>query len=175
MRERAFATRTSIGPSPVNTSSRGCQPLRTTAARPCSSRRGELRQKLTELGLQCLGDQLPGSFAQHRAQQILPLWLLQRNYRILLHGGVTPFVDAELDIGNRIPAGHAAFFNSSSYTRFGYTSSFNRSVYSTYGAIDDYWRNDDELDVTIRYVADSLAGEPDLLQVVARFRRDAKR
>src|SRR5574340_1357150 len=52
---------------------------------------------------------------------------------------------------------------------------FNRSVYSTYGVIDDYWRNDDELDVTIGYVADSLAGEPDLLEVVARFRRDAKR
>lgn len=52
---------------------------------------------------------------------------------------------------------------------------FNRSVYSTYGAIDDYWRNDDELDVTIGYVADSLAGGPDLLEVVARFRRDAKR
>ena len=52
---------------------------------------------------------------------------------------------------------------------------FNRSVYSTYGVIDDYWRNDDELDVTIGYVADSLAGEPDLLQVVAHFRRDAKR
>jgi hypothetical protein len=29
---------------------------------------------------------------------------------------------AENDLDNRIPAGHAAFFNSSSYTRFGYTS-----------------------------------------------------
>jgi hypothetical protein len=52
---------------------------------------------------------------------------------------------------------------------------FNRSTWSTYGAIDDYWRNDDELDVTIGYVADALAGGPDLLEVVARFRRDAKR
>jgi hypothetical protein len=33
-------------------------------------------------------------------------------------------VDAEIDLDNRIPAGHAAFFNSSSYTRFGYTSFF---------------------------------------------------
>ncbi len=41
--------------------------------------------------------------------------------------------------------------------------------------IDDYWRNDDELDVTIGYVADALAGEPDLLDVVARFRRGVKR
>lgn len=52
---------------------------------------------------------------------------------------------------------------------------FNRSTWSTYGAIDDYWRNDDELDVTIGYVADALAGGPDLLEVVSRFRRDAKR
>jgi len=51
---------------------------------------------------------------------------------------------------------------------------FNRSAYSTYGDIDDYWRNDDELDVTIGYVADALAGGPDLLRVVARFRRDPK-
>lgn len=52
---------------------------------------------------------------------------------------------------------------------------FNRSNWSTYGVIDDYWRNDDELDVTIGYVADALAGGPDLLDVVARFRREAKR
>jgi hypothetical protein len=29
---------------------------------------------------------------------------------------------AENDLDNRIPAGHAAFLNSSPYTRFGYTS-----------------------------------------------------
>jgi hypothetical protein len=29
---------------------------------------------------------------------------------------------AENDLDNRIPAGHAAFFNSSPYTRFGYSS-----------------------------------------------------
>ena len=52
---------------------------------------------------------------------------------------------------------------------------FNRSTWSTYGVIDDYWRNDDELDVTIGYVADALAGGPDLLDVVARFRRGVKR
>src|SRR5438552_19089508 len=81
----------------------------------------EPRQKLLELSLQRLGNQSLRTFAQHRAQQIA-LWLTQWNYRILLHGGVTPFVDAEIDLDNRIPAGHAAFFNSSSYTRFGYTS-----------------------------------------------------
>jgi hypothetical protein len=51
---------------------------------------------------------------------------------------------------------------------------FNRSVYSTYGLIEDYWRNDDELDVTIGYVADALAGGTDLIQMAARSRR-AKR
>jgi hypothetical protein len=49
---------------------------------------------------------------------------------------------------------------------------FNRSVYSTYGLLDDYWRNDDELDVTVGYVADALAGGPDLFQVMARSRRN---
>jgi hypothetical protein len=52
--------------------------------------RGKLRQKLVELGPQRLGDQSLRTFAQHRAQQISPLWLAQWNYRILLHGGVTP-------------------------------------------------------------------------------------
>jgi hypothetical protein len=49
--------------------------------------------------------------------------LVQRNYRILLHGGVTPLWTLKSDIDTRIPAGHAAFFNSSSYTRSGYSSS----------------------------------------------------
>jgi hypothetical protein len=52
---------------------------------------------------------------------------------------------------------------------------FSRSVYSTYGLIDDYWRNDDELDVTIGYVANALAGGADLLQLVARPRRGPNR
>jgi len=59
-----------------------------------------------------LGNQSLRTFAQHCGQQILPLWWAQWNYRILTHGGVTPFVDAEIDLDNRIPAGHAAFFNS---------------------------------------------------------------
>jgi hypothetical protein len=45
---------------------------------------------------------------------------------MLLHGAVAPFVDAEIDLDNRIPAGHAAFFNSSSYTRSGYSSATSR-------------------------------------------------
>src|SRR5574340_1621579 len=35
---------------------------------------------------------------------------------------------------------------------------FNRSVYSTYGILDDYWRNDVELVVTIAYVANAVVG-----------------
>jgi hypothetical protein len=39
---------------------------------------------------------------------------------------------------------------------------FNRSVYSRHGTIDDYWRNDDELNVTIDYLANALASGRDL-------------
>jgi hypothetical protein len=42
---------------------------------------------------------------------------------------------------------------------------FNRSVYTTYGVIDDYWCNDDELNITIEYLADALAGGRDLTQL----------
>jgi hypothetical protein len=50
------------------------------------------------------------------------VFLPKPNYRILIHGGVTPMQFAENDLDNRIPAGHAAFFNSFPYTRLGYTS-----------------------------------------------------
>lgn len=39
---------------------------------------------------------------------------------------------------------------------------FNRSAYSTYGILDDYWCNQDELDVTIQYLANALSGGKDL-------------
>ena len=42
---------------------------------------------------------------------------------------------------------------------------FNRSVYSRYGLIDDYWCNQDELDVTVQYLANALAGGKDLALV----------
>jgi len=51
------------------------------------------------------------------------LFTAQRNNRTPIHGGVTPFVDAEIDRDNRIPAGHAAFFNSFQYTTFDHSSS----------------------------------------------------
>jgi hypothetical protein len=42
---------------------------------------------------------------------------------------------------------------------------FNRSTYSTYGTIDDYWCNQDELNVTVEYLANALAGGRDLTQM----------
>jgi len=42
---------------------------------------------------------------------------------------------------------------------------FNRSAYSTYGTIDDYLCNDDELNVTIEYLASVPAAGRDLALV----------
>lgn len=42
---------------------------------------------------------------------------------------------------------------------------FNRSGYTTYGEIDDYWRNDDELDIAVGYLATSIEKGVDLLQL----------
>ena len=39
---------------------------------------------------------------------------------------------------------------------------FNRSAYSKYGVIDDYWRNEDELNVTVDYLENALASGRDL-------------
>lgn len=39
---------------------------------------------------------------------------------------------------------------------------FNRSAYTTYGVIDDYWCNDDELNVAVEYLASALAAGRDL-------------
>jgi len=50
---------------------------------------------------------------------------------------------------------------------------FNRSVYSTYGLIDDYWCNQDELDVTVEYLANALSGGQDLSQIGSRFKKRA--
>jgi hypothetical protein len=42
---------------------------------------------------------------------------------------------------------------------------FNRSRYSSYGEITDYWCNQDELDVTIAYLMNSLELGADLLRL----------
>jgi hypothetical protein len=49
----------------------------------------------------------------------------------------------------------------------------NRSIYSTCGIVDDYWRNDDELDITIQYVANAMADGRDLLHIGAWFSKRA--
>jgi hypothetical protein len=40
---------------------------------------------------------------------------------------------------------------------------FNRSRYATYGTIDDYWCNQDELDVTVQYLINALELGADLV------------
>ncbi|HXS51225.1 MAG TPA: hypothetical protein VN782_01735 [Usitatibacter sp.] len=48
---------------------------------------------------------------------------------------------------------------------------FNRSRYSSHGRIDDYWRNDDELDVALAYLNNAIELGADLL----RLRRPPER
>jgi hypothetical protein len=43
---------------------------------------------------------------------------------------------------------------------------FNRSKYATYGTIQDYWRNSDELETTIEFLINSLDRGADLVQLV---------
>ena len=50
---------------------------------------------------------------------------------------------------------------------------FNRSRFSTFGTIDDYWCNQDELEITVGYVANVLSGGQDLAQIGSRFKRRA--
>jgi hypothetical protein len=40
---------------------------------------------------------------------------------------------------------------------------FNRSRYVSYGMIEDYWRNDDELELTVQYLMDALERGTDLV------------
>jgi hypothetical protein len=46
---------------------------------------------------------------------------------------------------------------------------FNRSLYSKYGTIDDYWCNQDELHIAIGYLVNALATGQDL-NLLARSR-----
>jgi hypothetical protein len=48
---------------------------------------------------------------------------------------------------------------------------FNRSRYSEYGQIGDYWRNDDELEVTLGYLMSALEIGADLLSLRKPARR----
>ena len=40
---------------------------------------------------------------------------------------------------------------------------FNRSRYVSHGTIEDYWRNDDELELTVQYLMDALQRGTDLV------------
>ena len=41
---------------------------------------------------------------------------------------------------------------------------FNRSCFTEYGTIDDYWRNTDELDTTVAFLRSSIEHGVDLVQ-----------
>jgi hypothetical protein len=45
---------------------------------------------------------------------------------------------------------------------------FNRSRYSTYGQIEDYWCNQDELEVTIDFLMSTLEHGADLVRMLKR-------
>ncbi len=51
---------------------------------------------------------------------------------------------------------------------------FNRSCYSTYGTIDDYWCNQDELERTVQYLMNALNQGHDIVRLV-RKTKAAKR
>lgn len=42
---------------------------------------------------------------------------------------------------------------------------FNRSSYSTYGTIDDYWCNQDELELTMQYLISAIERSADLVRL----------
>jgi len=109
--------------------------------------RGVLLKKHLEL----LRDRLPDQLARPAAQQLREridnfIFLAKPNYRILMHGGVTPGWLLKSDIDTRIPAGHAAFLNSPPYTRFGYSSiiSVRGQLGQSYLQEFRFWPNHDD-------------------------------
>jgi hypothetical protein len=42
---------------------------------------------------------------------------------------------------------------------------FNRSRFTTYGTIDEYWCNHDELEMTIQYILNALEHGSDLMRL----------
>lgn len=51
---------------------------------------------------------------------------------------------------------------------------FNRSGFSTFGTIDDYWCNQDELEITLQYLMNALNRGHDMVRLVRKL-REAKR
>ncbi len=52
---------------------------------------------------------------------------------------------------------------------------FNRSRFFAFGRIDDYWSNQDELERTIQYLMNALSQGHDIVRLVVRKPRGAKR
>ena len=48
---------------------------------------------------------------------------------------------------------------------------FNRSTFRTYGLIEEYWCNQDELETAVQYLANSLELGHDLVRMVAERRK----
>ncbi len=44
---------------------------------------------------------------------------------------------------------------------------FNRSRFTMYGTIDEYWCNDDELEVTMQYILNVVERGPDLMRLAS--------
>jgi hypothetical protein len=51
---------------------------------------------------------------------------------------------------------------------------FNRSQFSTYGTIDDYWCNPDELETTLQFLVSTLERGADLVHLIHKLAK-AKR
>ena len=51
---------------------------------------------------------------------------------------------------------------------------FNRSTYATFGVIDEYWGNNDELEVAVQGVASSLKDGHDLVRIAAQYRNQTR-
>jgi hypothetical protein len=51
---------------------------------------------------------------------------------------------------------------------------FNRSRYSAYATIDDYWCNQDELEVTVQYLMNALERGSDLVQMIRKPQSNAR-
>jgi hypothetical protein len=45
---------------------------------------------------------------------------------------------------------------------------FNRSRYSVYGTIDDYWCNQNELEITVQYLMNALEQGADLVRLIKK-------
>ena len=52
---------------------------------------------------------------------------------------------------------------------------FNRSQFTVYGTIDDYWCNDDELETTVDYLLTTLERGADLVRLAQKLPKRTRR